>query len=152
MKIKCSTLRVICTLHVRPTRSSSLRTTTDSSDKKIIWCILLYCRVCLYPNTILMEAGWTTVRCPETNLSTLIFKSSARTKQSVIRVALKTPVEIRLGIYLYKTPLLHRRFIYFTPSCPPHLQLRPWVDGLHIGRQHGGRFVLLRHTHRPHRP
>ena len=42
----------------------------------------------------------TAVPCAATNLSILICKSSARTKQSVISVALKTPLEIRLGICL----------------------------------------------------
>jgi len=39
----------------------------------------------------------------------------------VISVALKTPLEIRLGICIYKTSLLHRPddFIGFTPNCPP---------------------------------
>jgi len=43
--------------------------------------------------------------------------------QSVIRVALKTPLETRLGICMYKTSLLHRPIDYigFTPSCPPHI-------------------------------
>jgi len=41
--------------------------------------------------------------------------------QSVISVALKTPLEIRLGICIYKTSLLHRPddYIGFTPRCPP---------------------------------
>jgi len=41
----------------------------------------------------------------------------------VISVALKTPLEIRLGICTYKTWLLHRPddCIGFTPSCPPHI-------------------------------
>jgi len=84
-------------------------------------CILLYCCACLYPNTILIQEGWTTVPCPATNLSILICKSSARTKKSEIIVALKTPLEIRLGICTYKTSLLHRPDDYtgFTPSCPP---------------------------------
>jgi len=39
----------------------------------------------------------------------------------VISVALKTPLEIRLGICIYKTWPLHRPddYICFTPSCPP---------------------------------
>ena len=39
----------------------------------------------------------------------------------MISVALKTPLEIKLGICIYKTSLLHRRddYIGFTPSCPP---------------------------------
>jgi len=35
----------------------------------------------LYPNTILMEAGWTTAPCPATNLSISICTSSARIKR-----------------------------------------------------------------------
>ena len=40
--------------------------------------------------------------------------------QSVITVALKTPLEIRLGIGIYETSLLQRPddYIGFTPSCP----------------------------------
>jgi len=85
------------------------------------WCSLLYCCACLYPNTILMEAGWTTASCPATHLSILISKSSARITQSVISFALKTPLQIRLGICIYKTSLLHRPddYIGFTPCCPP---------------------------------
>ena len=44
-------------------------------------------------------------------------------KQSVVSIALKTPLEIRLGICLglHKTSLLHRPddHIDFTPICPP---------------------------------
>jgi len=38
----------------------------------------------------------------------LIWKSSARTKRDLISAALKTPLEIRLGICIYKMSLLHR--------------------------------------------
>ena len=95
-------------------------------------CVLPYCCACLHLNTILMETGWTTVSCPATNLHILICKSSARTKQSVISVAFKTPLEIRLGIYIYKTSLLHRPedYIGFTPSCPPTIynKIAPMVS------------------------
>ena len=39
----------------------------------------------------------------------------------MISAALKTPLEIRLGICMYKTSLLHRPddYIGFAPSCPP---------------------------------
>ena len=67
-------------MHVRPMRFSILCTPTDSSDKPNC-CCLLYCCACLYPNTILMEAGWTTAPCTATNLSILMCKSSARTKR-----------------------------------------------------------------------
>ena len=64
-----------------------------------------------------------TAPCPATNLSILICKSFARTKQSVISVALKTPLEITLGICIYKTSLLHRPddYIGFPRSCPLHI-------------------------------
>jgi len=41
----------------------------------------------------------------------------------VISVALKTHLEIRLVICMYKTSLLHRPddYIGFTPSCHPHI-------------------------------
>jgi len=41
----------------------------------------------------------------------------------VISVALKTPIEIRLGICIHKTSLLHRPddYIGFTPRRPPHI-------------------------------
>jgi len=39
----------------------------------------------------------------------------------MISVALKTPSEIRLGIFVYETSLLYRPddYIGLTPSCPP---------------------------------
>ena len=39
----------------------------------------------------------------------------------MISVALKTPPEIRLGVCIYETSLLHRsdNYIGFTPSFPP---------------------------------
>jgi len=123
-------------------RFSITRTATDSSDKTHLICSTIL--LCLFaPNTILMEAGWTTLPSPATNLSILTCKSSARTKQSVISVALrisleisvalKIPLEIRLGICIYKTSLLHWPIYYidFTPSCPPYIlqQIAPMVVG-----------------------
>ena len=103
------------------------------------WCILLYSCACLHWNTILMETGWTTIPCPATNLSILICKSSARTKKSVISVALKTPLEIRLGICIYKTSLLHRPdgHIGFPPSCPPHILQQNCALQLSKSNKHG---------------
>ena len=67
-----------------------------------------------------MEAGWTTVPCPATNLCILIQYVNHLQGQSVIGVALKTPLEIRLGICIYETSLLHRPddYIGLTLSCP----------------------------------
>jgi len=48
-----------------------------------------------------------------------------------INGALKTSLETRLGICIYKTSLLHPPddYIGFTPNCPPHFtrKLRPWM-------------------------
>jgi len=103
------------------------------------WYVLLYCRSCLHPNTIL-ETGWTTVPCPATNLSILTCKSSPRKKQSVISVALKTHLEIRLGICIYKTSLLHRPddYIGFTQSCPPtfYNKIAPMVVHVYMINRH----------------
>ena len=128
-KLKYSTVRVICTYDQCDSAFYALQLTALVKPK---WCVLLYCCACLHPNTILVEADWTTVPRPATNLSILICKLSARTKQSVISVALKTPPEIRLGICIYKTSLLHRPDDYtgFTPSCPPHIynKIAPMSD------------------------
>ena len=122
-------------MQVRPTRFSILWTPSDSSDKTQLICYTIL--LCLFaPNTILIEAGWTTLPSPATNVSILTCKSSAKTKQSVISVALKTPLEIRLGICIYKSSLLHRPNDYtgFTPSCPPtfYKKLRPCTPPLRL--------------------
>ena len=113
-----STVRVTCTCDQCDSAFCALQLTALIKPKL---CVLPNCCVCLHPNTMLMEAGWTTVPCPETNISILICKSSGRTKQSVITVALKTPLEIRLGICIHEKSLLHRPddHIDFTPSSPP---------------------------------
>jgi len=107
---KCSTVRVVCTCDQCDSAFCELQLTALIKPK---WWVLLYGCACIHPNTILMEAGWTAVPCPATNLSILIRKSSARTKQCVISVALKTSVEIRLGICLYETSLLHPMTIHW---------------------------------------
>jgi len=67
-------------MHVRPMRFNIWCAPTDSSDKTHLMFFTIW--LCLfYPNTILMEAGWTTAPCPATNVSILICKSSARTKR-----------------------------------------------------------------------
>ena len=118
-KLKCSTVRVTCTCEQCDSAFCALQLKTLIKPN---WCFLLYCCACLHPNTILMETGWTTAPCPATDLNILRCKSSARTKPSVVCVAIKTPLEIRLGICIYKTSLLHRPDDYIgLPSCPPHI-------------------------------
>jgi len=84
-------------------------------NKIASWVVFYYIAVlvCIQIR-YLMEADWTTVPCP----------SFPKIKQSVISVALKTPLEIRLGTCIYKTSLMHRPDYYvgFIPSCPPILQ------------------------------
>jgi len=121
--------------------------------KKNKWCVLLHCCACLHPNTILKEAGWTTFACPATNLSILICKSSARTKQSVIRVALETYLEIRLVFCICKTSLLHRPddYVGFTPSCPPtfYNKIAPMLHMvmyvLNCSDESSGKFARISH-------
>ena len=104
----------LCTCHQCDSAFCALQLTALIKPVLLYWCAYFS------PNAILMQAGWSTVPCPAT-LRTLICKSSARTKQSVINVALKTSLEIRLGICIYKASLLHwpDDHIGFTPSCPP---------------------------------
>jgi len=77
--------------------------------------------------------------CAATNLSILICKSSARTKQSVISVALKIPLEVRLGICIWNVISASTRWLYWfhTKLSPSHFTtaLRPcqqrftvWAD------------------------
>jgi len=108
---------VICSCYQCDSTFCALHLTALIKPK---WCVLLHCCPCLRPDTILMVAGWTTVPRPATNLSILICKSSARTRQSVISVVLKTLPEIRLGIFIFTTSLLHRwgGYIGFTLYCP----------------------------------
>jgi len=51
----------------------------------------------------------------------------------VISVSLKTHLEIRLAMCVYKTSFLHRHddYIGFTPSCPPtfYNKIAPMLAG-----------------------
>jgi len=51
----------------------------------------------------------------------------------VISVALKTPLQIRLGICIHKTSFLHRpdEYVGLTPSCPPHILQQNCAHGDH---------------------
>ena len=72
---------------------------------------------------IVVQPSWTAVPCPTTKLGLLISKPFAGIKQSVIGVALKTPLKTRVGICIYKSSLPHRSddYIGFTSICPPHI-------------------------------
>jgi len=127
-KLKCSSIRVTCKCDQYDSAFCAFQLKALINPS---WCFLLYCCACLHPIAILREAGRTTAPWPATNLSILISKSSARTEQNVISVALETPLEIRLRICLYKMSLLYRPddYVGFTPSCPSTFttKLRPCI-------------------------
>jgi len=110
-------------MHVRPMRFSILGTPANSCDESQLMC----------PTCFSSKHDINGSRLKYSTVSNKKFKyickSSARTKQNVISVVFKTPQEIRLGICIYETSLLHRPddYIGFTPSCPPHFttKLRP---------------------------
>ena len=107
-------------MHVRPMLFSILCTPTDSSDKTQL--ILSTILLCLFVSKYDINRNRRNHNTLSSNkLGILIRNSSARINQSVISVAFKTPLQIRLGICTYKTSLLHRPddYIGFTPSCHP---------------------------------
>jgi len=65
----------------------------------------------------------------------------------VIGVARKTPQQIRLGICIYKTSLLHRSddYIGFTPSCPPSFYNKIAPMGSRANYQWWGALVCIDH-------
>jgi len=95
------------------------------------WCVLLYCCSCLHHILIVAQPSWTTVPCPTTKLSLLISKSFAGIKQSVISVALKTPLKNKIGnLFLPNFTYSSVRWLYWfhIKLSPPHftIKLRPW--------------------------
>jgi len=110
--------------HVRPIRLSIACTQTDSSDKTQMICSpILLCLFTSIYDINRSRLNYSTACSNKSKHCILICKSSARTKQSAISVALKTTLEIRLEIRIYKTLFLHRSddCIGFIPSCPPHI-------------------------------
>ena len=84
-------------MHVRPTRFSKFCTPSDNSDKTPLASSTTL--LCLFTSKYDINGdrlNYSTVSSNKFKYGILICKSSARTKQSVISVALKTHVEIRL--------------------------------------------------------
>ena len=104
-KLKWSALRVICTCDQCDSGFCALQVTALIKPN---WYVLLYCCACFHPDTILMEAGWTTVPCPATNFSILICKSSASTKRDWCCPQNTSGNKIGKLYRLYKTSLQHR--------------------------------------------
>jgi len=67
-----------------------------------------------------MEDGWTTAPYPATNLSIYVNHLQG---QGMISVALRTPLEIRLGICMYKTslPASTPWLYWFHTKLSPHI-------------------------------
>ena len=107
-------------MHVRPMRFTLLCSQLTALIKPS-WCVLLHCCASLCHSLIVVQPSWTAVPCLTTKFGLLISKPFVWIKQSVIGVALKTPLKTRLRICIYKTSLPHRPddYIGFTSSCPP---------------------------------
>jgi len=88
-------------MHVRPLRFSILYTPTDSSDEtQLMYFTILLCLFVSKCDINASKMNYSTVSSNKF-LSILICKSSARIKQSVISVAFKTSLEIKIGnLYL----------------------------------------------------
>ena len=119
--MKCSTIRVICTCDQCDSAFCALQLTALIKPS---WCKIspMTILLCLFASKYDINGSrlnYSTVCSSKFNYIT--GKSSAMTKLSVISFALKTHLEIRLGICIYKTWLLHRPvdYIGFTLSCPP---------------------------------
>jgi len=85
-------------MHVRPMRFSILCTPTGSSDKtQLMYSAIL---LCLFVSKYDINGSRLNYSTMSSNKFKRICKSSARIKQSVISVALKTPLQIRSGISL----------------------------------------------------
>jgi len=100
MKIDVFYLRVICTCDQCDSPFCALQLTALIKPD---WCVLLYCCACLCHSLTVVQPSWTTVPCPTTKLKLLISKSFVGIKQSVISVAVRTPLKLRLGMCIYKT-------------------------------------------------
>jgi len=118
MKIDAFYLRVICKCDQCDSLFCALQLT--ALIKRNL-CVLLYCCASLCHSLTVVQPSWTAVLCSTTKLSLLISKPFVGINQSVIGVALKTPLKTRLGICIYKTSLPHRPddYIGFASSCPP---------------------------------
>ena len=91
-------LRVICMCDQSDSLFCALQLTALIKPN---WYVLLYCFASLYHSLIVVQPSWTTVPCPTTRLRLLISKSFVGIKQSVISVALKTPLKNQIGnLYL----------------------------------------------------
>ena len=106
-------------MYVRSMPLSILCTPTDGSHKAQLMSSTTL--LCLFVSKYDISADTVKNSTVSSNeLSTLICKSSVRLKLSVISVAFKALLERRLGIFIYKTSLLHQPddYVGFTPSCP----------------------------------
>ena len=82
--------------HVRPMRLSILYTTTDSSDKTQLICSSIL--LCLFASKYDIDGSSMNYSIVSSNRFKHIKYVNHLQRQSVTSVALKTPLEIRLGI------------------------------------------------------
>ena len=130
MKIDVFYLRVICTCDQCNSPFCALQLTALIKPS---WCVLLYCCASLCHSLTVVQPSWTAVPCPTTNLGLLISKPFVGIKQSVIGVALKTPLKNKIGnLYLQNFTSASARWLYwfYIKLSPPHFttKLRPWLQ------------------------
>jgi len=120
MKIDAFYLRVICTCDQCDSPFCALQRTALIKPN---WCVLLFCCAYLYYSLIVVQPSWTTVLCPTTKLSLLISTSFVGINQSVIVVALKSPVKNKIGnLYLQNFAFASARWLHwFYIKLSPHI-------------------------------
>ena len=87
-------LRVICTCDQCDSPFCALQLTALIKPD---WVVLLYCFAYLYHSLEVVQPSWIAVPCPTTKLGLSISKSFVEIKQGVIRVALKTLLNNKVG-------------------------------------------------------
>jgi len=97
------------------------------------WYVLLCWCACLYHSLIVVQPTWTTVPCPTIKLSLLLSKSFVGIKQSVISVALKTPLKNKIGnLYLQNFTSASARWLYwFYIKLSPHILQQNCAHGMY---------------------
>jgi len=131
MKIDVFYLRVICMCDQCDSPFCVLQLTAPIKPN---WCVLLYCCTCSYHNLIVVQPSWTTVPCPTAKLGLLISKSFVGIKQSVIGVALRTPLKNKIGNVYFQniTSASVRQLYWFYIKLSPHILQQNCAHG-HMG-------------------
>ena len=120
-------------MHVRSIQFSILCNPANSSDKtQMMYSTIL---LCLF--TPKYDINGSRLNCSAVSRNKFKYINMKIIYSTRTCVALKTPLEIRLGICIYKTSLLHRPddYIGFTSRCPPtfYNKIAPMLSALQVG-------------------